>query len=363
MRKYIAILILGLIALNPISAQKDLSLEQAVMGQYQQFYPNHVFGFNWIDGNKTYAYLKQYRTLVIGEVGGEEKEVLTIQEVNETLGVEFFYFSGLQWRDEHTILLTHRNSIVTFNIKTKEGSKIELPENAERVTFDHQKMHVAYTIDNNLYYSSVDKYEHIAVTENEDANIVSGQEIARSEMGITQGIFWSPSGKHLAFYQKDETYVHDYPLLDIDAYPGELKSIKYPMAGQASERAKLGIYSLENATSNFIQAQNGVENYLTNVAWTPDENYILLAEVARSQKHIWVQKYKADGEFVKTLFEEKKDTWVEPEKPAYFPSENSNDFVWVSERDGFDNLYYYSSDGELQSQLTENDFMLKEVVV
>jgi dipeptidyl-peptidase-4 len=119
---------------------------------------------------------------------------------------------------------------------------------------------------------------------------------------------------------------------------------------------------LNDKKTNFIVAEHGEENYLTNVCWTPDEKYILLAEVARSQKQIWVQKYRANGTLEKTLFEESSDTWVEPEKPAHFPSKNSNDFVWVSERDGFDNLYYYSIEGELKSQLTKNKFMLKDIV-
>jgi len=362
MKNHFTLLLLLLFIFNQTTAQKNLTLEQSVLGQYQQFYPDHVFGFEWIQDLNKYSYLKQYQALVIGEVGGEENVVLHINDVNDALGIQFNYFTELKWKDENTFVLNLQNVVVTFNLNTKEGTKIELPEDAERITFDNQFNNVAYTIDNNLYYTSLAHFSQIAVTANDNKNVVSGQEIARSEMGITQGIFWSPSGNSLAFYQKDETFVHDYPLLNIDAYPGTLNSIKYPMAGQASERAKLGIYSLKNKNTAFISTENGEENYLTNVSWSPDDQFILLAEVARSQKHIWVQKYKSDGELVKTLFEESANTWVEPEKPAYFPSKNSNDFVWVSERDGFDNLYYYSIDGELKSQLTKNKFMLQEII-
>ena len=43
----------------------------------------------------------------------------------------------------------------------------------------------------------------------------------------------------VAFYEKDETDVHDYPLLNINQTPGSLKSVKYPMAGQPSEYGKV----------------------------------------------------------------------------------------------------------------------------
>nr|WP_299200871.1 DPP IV N-terminal domain-containing protein [uncultured Brumimicrobium sp.] len=344
------------------SAQKDLTLEQAVLGQYQQFYPEHIFGFEWIKNQSKYSYLKGYQTLVVGEVGGEEEQIMHIRELNELLDIQFFYFAGFKWKNESTFVLNFNEVVVTYNIETKKGTKVELPKNAERIKFNEDYSLVAYTRDKNLYYSPVDSFEEIEVTNNIDLNIVSGQEIARSEMGITEGIFWSPSGNRIAFYQKDESNVHDYPLLNINDYPGSLTSIKYPMAGQDSERARVGIYSIKNRSTVFISTEHGDENYLTNVSWTPDDQFILLAEVARSQKHIWVQKYNVQGQLIKTLFEESSDTWVEPEKPAYFPSKNSNDFVWVSERDGFDNLYYYSIDGELKRQLTNNKFMLKEVV-
>ena len=359
--RFIQLIVLMFFSVS-INAQEKLTLDQAVLGQYGQFYPEQVFDFQWIKDQNTYSYLKNYRTLVIGEIGGEEKEVMNISDLNVALGVEFNYFSELKWRDGHTFILIDKNVIVVYDLDKKSGSFIGLPEEAENITVDPVCKNVAYTVDNNLFYTPIGKFESHAVTQNDDKNIVSGQSIARDEMGISQGIFWSPSGKSIMFYQKDETYVHDFPLLDIDNYPGTLKSIKYPMAGQASERPKVGLYSLKDSKSHFISTEHGIENYLTNVSWTPDEQFVVVVEVARSQDHIWVQKYNAEGTLVQTLFEETSDTWVEPERPAYFPSDKSNNFVWVSEKDGYDNLYYYSIDGKLIKQITTNQFPLLDIV-
>ncbi|MEZ4889057.1 MAG: DPP IV N-terminal domain-containing protein [Crocinitomicaceae bacterium] len=68
------------------------------------------------------------------------------------------------------------------------------------------------------------------------------------------------------------------------------------------------------------------------------------------------------GAFVKTLLEEKNYKWVEPEHPAFFPSNKSNNFVWISEKDGFNNLYYYDFNGKLIKQLTANKFVAKEIL-
>ncbi|PKR80878.1 S9 family peptidase [Brumimicrobium salinarum] len=362
MKKHLSLLFVLFFICNFSLAQSDLSLKEAVLGQYAQFYPEHIFGFQWIDDEGSYAYLKKYQNLVVGNAEGDEEVILHIRDLNKSVDGRFTYFANLSWINKESFIVHQKQVIAKYNIKDKKGKKIKLPEQAENIKFDPHYKYVSYSIDNNLFYSSIDEFKGIPVTNLVDLNVVSGQEIARSEMGITEGVFWSPTSDKLAFYQKDETYVHDYPLLDIDKYPGSLNSIKYPMAGQKSERAKLGIYHLKLDTTFYVTAQHGQENYITNVSWTPDDQFLIFAEVARSQKHVWVHKYKYDGTFVKTLFEEQSDTWVEPERPAYFPSNESNDFVWVSERDGFDNLYAYSKEGKLQSKLTNNKFVLKDVV-
>ena len=127
------------------------------------------------------------------------------------------------------------------------------------------------------------KSKIIPVTENNDLNIVSGQAIARSEFGISGGLFWSPKGNYLAFYQKDETKVHDYPLLNINDTPGSLNLTKYPMAGQTSETARVGIYNTKNLKTVYISTQNDQDGYLTNVSFSPDEKYNYLV----SSKGCW----------------------------------------------------------------------------
>ena len=68
------------------------------------------------------------------------------------------------------------------------------------------------------------------------------------------------------------------------------------------------------------------------------------------------------GNFVRTILNEKHDNWVEPEHPAFFPSNANNNFVWISEKSGFNNLYYYSIEGRLIKQLTQNKFPVREII-
>jgi dipeptidyl-peptidase-4 len=243
-----------------------------------------------------------------------------------------------------------------YNVVTKTGSIHTVAENGDNAHFHAASKQLAYTIDNNLYVDGR------AVTKNKDKNIVSGQTYARSEFGIAEGIFWSNSGALLAFYQKDESAVHDYPLLDVNQVPGAVRFIKYPMAGQASEKPKVGIYNVKTKKTVFISPRSGPDSYLTNVTFTPSEKYIMVAEVNRDQNHMWLNLYDVKGTFIRTLLEEANDKWVEPEHPAFFPSNTSDNFVWISEKNGFNNLYYCDIKGTIIKTLTANKFVCKSIL-
>ncbi|MCR9172692.1 MAG: S9 family peptidase [bacterium] len=360
-------LLVGFIALNFVFqgiAQQELTLEQSTSG-FRAVMPESILDFQWMKDSKSYTQLSaDYQSILKGTATGDELETLvTLSDFNEIAGVEFRHMYGVKWKDENKFWLSQGGKYVEFDVSNKTAKiLVSLPEEAENPSQQNTKGHVAYTVDNNVRILGVDGNTH-TVTDIEDKNIVSGQAIARSEFGITQGFFWSPNGARLAFYQKDESNVADYPLLDNSTTPGTLRNIKYPMAGQGSEKARVGIYDLSTKKLVYFEAKNGEENYLTNVSWTPDGKYVFVAEVNRNQDHMWLNVFDGTtGKFVKTLLEEKSDTWVEPEHPAFFPEEDSYNFVWISEKDGFNNLYYYNFEGELIKKLTDHDFVVKDII-
>ena len=356
------IICFSLLVSFPFFAQKkELSLNESVLQQYRALAPDKMLGFSFIPGSNNYSYFEKYTSLFVGDLSNfTSKKILDITELNSILKTSLGYFSGFEWKDKTSFIVSDGHNYYLFDIEKKEGKLLaELDEKAENINRSNDVY--AYTKENNLYFfeNGVEK----AITSNSDKNIVSGQHIARNEFGISKGIFWSPNGKSIAFYQKDESDVHDYPLLDIESVPGELVSIKYPMAGQSSEKPKIGIYNLEKNTTVFISPKRKVDDYLTNLTWSPDGKYLVVVEVNREQNHLWVNVYDAfTGTFVRSLFDEKNEKWVEPENPVFFPSQSSNNFIWISQRDGFNNLYYYDWSDKLIAQLTSNKFVAKSIL-
>ncbi len=364
MKKYI--LVVALLAAFTAGAQKkQLTLEESVMQQARAFRADVVTAFQWVPNTNRYVFLAEGGKKLMSATSQNTTaaEWLTLADFNKANATEARSFAGFEFRDDHTLVVPVNGKWVSFDLTSKTGKTLfTLEKDADNATHDDIFSHVAYTVDNNLFYADVNG-KSIAVTQNTDKNIVSGQFIARNEFGINNGIFWSPKSAYLAFYQKDQTDVADYPLLDINETPGKLVSIKYPMAGQLSEKPKVGIYNLATQQTVFIAPRGKADDYVTNLSWTPDEKYIVIAELNRGQNDMHLNLYDAQtGKFVRTLLEEQSNAWVEPEHPAFFPDMKSNNFIWISEKDGFNNLYYYSIEGKLIAQLTKNKFPAREIL-
>ena len=361
------ILFFSFIAALTTQAQlKTFTLDEAVLQQARAFRADKLAGFQWVPNTNNYVYFTDANSKMMQATttDAKVKELVTLGEINTALGTKLKSFAGLEWIDASSFLISENGKYYTYSLASKSGKNIQETSNAaENQTLDASKNNLAFTEDNNLYFFNKNK-EKIAVTSESNKGIVSGQSIARNEFGIKGGIFWSPKSSYLAFYQKDQSEVADYPLLDINETPGKLVSIKYPMIGQKSEKPRVGIYNLVTGKTVFISPKSGnVNDYLTNLSWSPDEKYVLIAELNREQNDMSLNVYEANsGNFVRTILNEKNNAWVEPEHEAFFPNSTSNNFVWFSEKDGFQNLYYYSIDGKLIQQLTANKFPVREII-
>jgi dipeptidyl-peptidase-4 len=344
---------------------KELSLEDAVLRQWSVLRPSSLSSVSWQQDAKSISFVKEGKTLVKYNIKDkQETSILSVDDLNKALKLELSYFPSVRWTSDNSFYFRHKNHYYSYNTETKEAQDlVKFSPDAANVDFHAKSAKVAFTRGNNLFMADETDSEIQISKIGEGQDVVAGQAIARYEFGIGKGTFWSPKGNLLAFYQKNEEKVHDYPLLDISQTPGALNSIKYPMAGQESEFAQVGVYNPKDRRITYLRVKGERDQYLTNLAWGPEEKYIYLAVVNRAQNHMKLQKYNAkDGQLVSTLFEEKHDKYVEPEHPVWFLPNNPNEFLWLSERDGFMHIYRYNTEGKLLNQVTKGKFVVEEIM-
>lgn len=365
MRKITFQFLFVLIATSIFAQQKELTLEDAILKQFTELGPERLADLQWVANTSLVSWQSaEGDKLLIRKPGTlSPAQEIPITDLNSSLSLEMKSLPPVSWLGSGNFYFQDKNTFYTYSTSSKTGKTLlQLPEDAANVDYHAKANYAAFTRANNLFVIDGAGKEQ-AVTSIDDPNIVSGQEIARQEFGITKGTFWSPDGNYLAFYQKDETDVADYPLLDITTTPGSLQTIKYPMAGQKSQYARVGIYDVKNNQTIYLKVDGPKDQYLTNLGWGPDEKHVYLAVVNRDQNHLWLNKYDAvTGNLVKTLFEETHSKYVEPETPVWFFPDNPDEFTWLSERDGFMHAYRYNAEGELLGQVTKGNWLVQQVL-
>ena len=246
--------------------------------------------------------------------------------------------------------------------KNKVVADYALKNNWANYDFCPATNNLAFTEGNNVHILSPDGRNTIVTRETQDG-IVCGQAVHQREFGITKGMFWSPKGSALAFYRMDERMVTAYPLVNIDTRCATPVPHKYPMAGMKSHEVTVGVYQVATGQTVWLETGLPKEKYLTNIAWSPDEKSIYIAELNREQNEMHLVRYSAlTGKKEADLFTETDRCYVEPQHPVLFLPNDPDKFIWQSEADGYNHLYLYDTTGKELRKLTGGEWVVTKVL-
>ncbi|MBK9285412.1 MAG: S9 family peptidase [Sphingobacteriaceae bacterium] len=364
MKKTALLIFLVLNASVFLAQQKLLTVKEAVLKGRTSLAPARLKNFQFIPGTQQYAYVENTSLSIYDNGSAKKVNEIKLNDINAALkgkSDSLSDFPNIAWIDATRFFFpNNKGEFFTYNIKSKQTGIKEFPffseENREE---SPDKKQVAFTRENNLFIGK--EKEEIQITKDGSYNVVYGTSVHRDEFGIHKGTYWSPKSNFLAFYRMDQSDVTDYPIIDWTTYPAQNKNMKYPMAGNKSHYVTLGVYNLTTKTTIYLQTEGPKDQYLTNVSWSPDETKIYIAVLNREQNHFKLNEYNvSDGKYVKTLFEEKDDKYVEPQKPMFFLKNNSSQFIWHSRKDGYNHLYLYDRNGKELKQLTKGNWEVKE---
>ncbi|MBL7940016.1 MAG: DPP IV N-terminal domain-containing protein [Flavobacteriales bacterium] len=354
-----------LIAPLCISAQKALTLRDAVLKAGTDYAPERLRGLQWIEGTSDYSYVKD-DVLMRGTLGkGLDTKVLDVATLNAVIPdtAKLKGLPGITWLSPTLIQFFHNGQLRKHEIGTKSSTGIPLPDDASNEDIEESTGAIAFTVENDLYIRTTEGKEALRVTRDGADGIVNGQSVHRNEYGITKGTFWSPDGKRLAFYRMDETMVSPYMLENISTKPSTFDKIRYPMAGQISHHVTVGVYDLMTGKTIFLRTGEPLDQYLTNISWDAAGRNVHVVHLDRKTENLKLVRYDATtGTPTATLLEEHDARYLEPQHPALFLKTDPTKFIWQSERDGWNHLYLYDDRKGLVRQLTKGNWVVQEIV-
>ena len=367
-RSSFAFVLFTLLLTPSFAQQKELTLRDAILKAGTDLAPERLSGLQWIEGGNYFAYVKGEQ-LMRGALGKSiDQPIAELSAVNALLpdSAKLKAWPRITWEAPTRFTFLHNERLFRFDTSNGKLDPItRIGPGAENEEVDAVNKAVAFTVENNvnLIRAGVGKNRPMAITTDGADGIMNGQSVHRQEYGIVKGLFWGPMGTRLAFYRMDESMVTPYQLEDIKTKPSTFDKIRYPMAGQASHHVTIGVHDLTSGNTIFLKTGEPLDQYLTNISWEPDDQHLLVVHLDRKTENLRTVRYNATtGEAVSTIFTEQSSKYLEPLHPALFVNTHPTQFIWQSNRDGWDHLYLYDLKKGLIRQLTRGAWAVKEIV-
>lgn len=372
MKRIVLLIISFFFVFCSFSQESMIDLNGIFEGKYRM---KGYVRYSWRPNTTQYSYYnqnEQSNAIMLKDAkSGKEEVFVTINQINDLFSkYKVAPNSAFSWLDINTIYFDRYKILVT---KNKNAVSVE------ELPFDQfDKSIIDYSIKNRLFVtknqenvfvrSKYNNYEPILLCPDTGKNIAFGKSVHRSEWGINEGQYFSSNGNFLAFYRMDESMVADYPLVDFSNLENtDVNFIKYPMAGENSHAVKLGIFDVVASAKagksifHYIKTDINDGEFLTNVTFSPDETKIYITHLNREQNHLKLIEYDVvSGNKNRILIEESDSRFVEPQTRMLF-LKNGN-FIWQSDRDGWNHCYLYNNNGTMIKQITRGEWCVVDLL-
>lgn len=212
----------------------------------------------------------------------------------------------------------------------------------------------AYTKDGNLYGEQIATGRTVQYTADGSGTILNGtpswvywEEILGHD---ARTFWWSPDGKHLAFFRTDESQVPVFPVFDVMGQHGRLNLTRYPKAGDPNPAVRIGFVSREGGQPVWADFDPAQECYFGRPFWAPDGT-LWVQWMPREQNELKIFAIDPATGKKREVYAERHDTWVDWKSEINF-LEKQQGFLVRNTSDGWDRIYLHGMDGTLKKCLT-----------
>ena len=222
-------------------------------------------------------------------------------------------------------------------------------------TFSPDGRMCAYVKDNDIWLKKFDYDSESQVTKDGEAGkILNGitDWVYEEEFDVTNLMSWSVDNKFLAFVKSDETKVPEYSFQRFDGtlYPG-FYSYKYPKAGENNSTVSVHAYDVDTKDIKKMAVPLDADGYIPFIRFTENPDQLAVMTLNRHQNQFNMYYANPKSTVARLILRDDNKyyinySWI---SDVFFTKDN---FVYVSEKDGFAHAYLYTINGVLERQLT-----------
>ena len=262
----------------------------------------------------------------------------------------------------------------TCPLATYDCQHEESPHERHYEDLSPNKRWAAFVKDHNLFLRDVSTGTELQLTHDGVAAWDYATPLPSLRVMVDQGtedvkqpaaVFWSPDSSKLLTYRIDSRNSGRFTSLQF-VPPDQLRprayTYVYPLPGEVLARATPIIFDIQSGKRTDVEAsielpfQDG-----PGFDWFPDSKSFYYDYDQRGYKSKELRVVDAATGEQKVLVREESDKYLDPGETFYRFVEGTGEILWASERDGWNNLYLYGKTGQLENQITQGTWVVRQI--
>ncbi|RYG54166.1 MAG: S9 family peptidase, partial [Chitinophagaceae bacterium] len=336
---------------------------------------------NWTSDGLYYTRLKDGNMIRVDPKTESEtilfkRESLIPSGATEPLKVQAFEYSS---DGKYVLLFANTAKVWRYNtrgdywlmdLNTQKLRQVGLklpPQSLMFAKISPDAKQVAYVSGHNIYSEDISSGIQKKLTTDGSKKMINGtfDWVYEEEFHLRDGFRWSPDSRHIAYWQLNANAIRDFYMINnTDSVYSQIIPVEYPKVGEKPSPARIGVVSLANSVTRWMKPEGDpAQHYITRMEWS-GPNELIIQQLDRKQQESKLMYCNAQDGNTRTFWAENDDAWVDlsTDNPVGWNWVNKGqDFLWVSEKDGWRSIYKISRDGKNTTLLTKGDYDIAEV--
>ena len=371
-----------LVQVVPAQGSKALDLKEITSGKFRA---EGIQGVIPMADGEHYTQMNAEGTQIIKYSFRTGQQVEVVFDVAKARECTFKRFDGYTFSPDGSKILSrtetqpiYRHSYKAvhylYTIKRNIVEKLSEGGPQQSPVFSPDGNMVAFVRDNNIFLvKMLYGNSESQVTEDGKFNhVLNGipDWVYEEEFSFATALEFSPDNTMLAFIRFDESEVASFtfPIFAgqaphysaLETYPGAY-TYKYPKAGEANSKVSVHTFDIKSKVTRKMKLPLDPDGYIPRIRFTQDAAKLAIMTLNRNQNRFDLYFADPRSTLCKLVLRDESPYYINEsvfDNIMFYPQ----NFSFISEKDGYSHLYWYSMGGNLVKQVTKGKFEVKRFI-